>query len=108
LVQLQKDSAELKKAGVRVVGISYDSVDALKKFADRNKITFPLLSDEGSKTITAYGILNKEARGIARGVPYPGTYLLDRKGVVRAKLFKEGYRVRHTTEELIKATKAIK
>jgi peroxiredoxin len=107
LVQLQKDSAELKKAGIRVVGISYDSVAALQKFADANKLTFPLLSDAGSKTITAYGILNKEAPKYAKGVPYPGTYLLDKKGVVRAKLFKEGYRVRHTTEELLKAAKGI-
>ncbi len=84
-------------------------MDVLAKFAGQRKITFPLLSDPGSKTITAYGLLNQEAKGTRiAGVPYPGTYLLDKDGIIRAKLFREGYRERHSTEELIKAAEAIK
>jgi peroxiredoxin len=41
-------------------------------------------------------------------VPNPGTFILDREGVIRAKLFLEGYRERHTTEALIEAAKTIK
>jgi hypothetical protein len=41
-------------------------------------------------------------------VPYPGTFLIDKDGVIRAKLFLDGYRERHATEELIKAAEAIK
>jgi peroxiredoxin len=67
-----------------------------------------LLSDAGSKTIAAYGLLNKEAKGRAEGIPYPGTLVIDQKGVIRAKLFLDGYRERHTTEALIKAAKGIK
>lgn len=40
------------------------------------------------------------------GVPHPGTYLLDKDGVVRAKLFLEKYQERHSTEALIEAAKA--
>jgi peroxiredoxin len=80
----------------------------LGKFADKHKITFPLLSDSGSKTISAYGLLNKEAKGKTEGIPYPGTILLDKDGVIRAKLFLEGYKERSSTDDLIKAAQAIK
>jgi peroxiredoxin len=66
-----------------------------------------LLSDTGSKTITAYGLLNKEAKGRTVGIPHPATIILDREGVIRAKLALEGYRARHTTKDLIKAAKEI-
>jgi len=81
----------------------------LAKFADKHKITFPLLSDPDSKTISAYGLLNKEAKGSkVEGIPYPGTMLLDKDDVIRAKLFLEGVKERHSTDDLIKAAKSIK
>jgi peroxiredoxin len=67
-----------------------------------------LLSDPGSKTIEAYHIRNESAKGKAEGVPNPGTFILDQAGVIRAKLFLEGYRDRHTTDALIEAAKAVK
>lgn len=64
-------------------------------------IGFPLLSDDGSKTIRAYGLHFK------MGLPHPGTILIDKQGVVRGKLFLEGYRQRHSTEQLLQAAKAL-
>ena len=90
------------------MAVSYDPVDALAKFAGKRNITFPLLSDPESKTIVAYGLLNKEAKGKTEGIPYPGTFLIDKDGIIRAKLFLDGYRQRHSTEELLKAAEAIK
>jgi peroxiredoxin len=105
---LQRDLQSIEDAGVQTVGISYDSPAALKKFSDQAKITFPLLSDPGSKTIDAYHIRNEVARGKQVGVPEPGTFILDQNGVIRAKLFLEGFRERHSTAELVKAAKAVK
>jgi peroxiredoxin len=107
-VQLQADLNKIQATGTDVVAISYDSPDVLTKFADKHHITFPLLSDPGSKTITAYGLLNKEAKGKALGVPYPGTFVIDRDGIIRAKLFVKSFRERHSTEDLLKAAEAIK
>jgi peroxiredoxin len=107
LVQLQADLEKIKAAGIQVVGVSYDSVAVLKKFSYEHKISFPLLSDPGSKTIDAYHIRNEAAKGKAEGVPNPGTFIVDKSGVIRAKLFLEGYRTRHTTDELIRAAKAV-
>ena len=99
---------------MQVVGVSYDSPDVLKKFAKARKISFPLLSDPESKMIVSYSLKNKETVGKSYGkinldgVPYPGTVLVDQKGIVRAKLFVEGYRDRHSVDELIAAAKELK
>ena len=97
-----------------MLGVSYDSVEVLNGFADKQKITFPLLSDPESKTIIAYALKNKETAGKKfgkvdlDGVPYPGTYLLDKDGIVRAKLFVDGYKERHSVDELVKAAEGLK
>jgi peroxiredoxin len=111
---LQKNLKAIEAAGVNLVGISYDSVEVLKGFADRQKITFPLLSDPESQTIIAYSLKNKEMVGKkfgkinVEGIPYPGTLLVDRDGIIRAKLFVDGYRERHSVDDLLKAAATLK
>jgi peroxiredoxin len=111
---LQKDLKKIEDSGVKVVGVSYDSVEVLKGFADKQKITFPLLSDPDSKVIAAYALKNKETAGKKfgtvdlDGVPYPGTLLIDRDGVIRAKLFVDGYKDRHSIDDLVKAAEGLK
>jgi DsbC/DsbD-like thiol-disulfide interchange protein len=85
-----------------LAAISYDSVAILKSFADRTGIAFPLLSDPDSKIIRAYGILNETApKGQFYGIPYPGTYILDPKGVVVEKYFEEDYSQRYTASDIL-------
>jgi peroxiredoxin Q/BCP len=111
---LQENLEKIEDLGIQVVGISYDSVDVLKQFATKRKISFPLLSDPNSKAIIDYSLKNKETVGKSfgkvnlDGVPYPGTVLVDRKGIIRAKLFVDGYRDRHSIEELLKAAASLK
>ncbi|VTT99551.1 alkyl hydroperoxide reductase thiol specific antioxidant mal allergen : Uncharacterized protein OS=Hyphomonas sp. L-53-1-40 GN=L53_08670 PE=4 SV=1: AhpC-TSA [Gemmataceae bacterium] len=108
LVQLQKDVKKLEDAGVTVIGISYDPVDVLAKFAENQKIMFPLLSDPESKTIKAFGVLNADAKGKTEGIPHPGTMIIDRDGVIRAKLFFEGYKERSGADAIVKAAADVK
>ena len=105
---MQSNLSEIEKAGVQVVAISYESVDILKKFASKRKITFPLLSDKDSKVIDAYKVRNEKANSRIEGVPHPGTVLIDKEGVVRAKLGHEGYKARHASKELVEAAKKLK
>ena len=44
-----------------MAAISYDTEEVLTEFSEKNGITFPLLSDDDSKVITDYGILNTVA-----------------------------------------------
>lgn len=90
-----------------MVVVSYDSAETIKRVARRRGVTFLLLSDPGSKTIKAFGILNKEATGRAKGVPYPGIFILDREGTIRAKLFLPGYKERYKSTDIIQALKRI-
>jgi len=104
---LHKDKKALKKAKVNIVGISYDPVEVLKRFADRGEIDYPMLYDEGSKLIDAFGIRNEAMDGKTfgkndlTGVPHPGTYVLSDEGVILGKLFLERYQDRHSTEAII-------
>jgi peroxiredoxin len=45
--------------GLRLVAISYDSPDTLRKFADSRGIAFPLISDSGSAIIKRYWLFNE-------------------------------------------------
>ncbi len=100
-MQLRDELGAIEAAGLQVVGISYDSVEVLKRFSDAAEIPFPLLSDEGSRTIKAFGIHYKE------GLPYPGTIIVDSKGTIRAKIFREGYRDRHSVDELLSSAQSL-
>ena len=90
---------------MQVVGISYDGTATLARFTDKAKLTFPLLSDPNAATIDAYHIRNEEADKDkrSRGVPHPGTFLIDQSGVIRAKLGYKGYRERHKCSALLEA-----
>ena len=102
-MQLQRSLPDIQRAGLGLVAVSYDSTATLRTFADKHAITFPMLSDEGSKTITAWGILNREATGRTAGIPYPGTYVLDPKGVIISRNFEEAYQERDSAASIVAA-----
>ncbi len=57
-MELQEQLEELQAQGLSVAAISYDTEVVLTEFSEKRGITFPLLSDDDSQTITDYGILN--------------------------------------------------
>ena len=91
----------MKRDGYGVVAISYDSAETLKGFADKHGITFPLLSDAGSATITAWGILNKEATGRTAGIPHPGTFMVNRGGKIVSRTFEQPYQERRSATSIL-------
>jgi hypothetical protein len=103
LVELEQNLARIRKAGLGLAAISYDSVAILKNFADRRKITFPLLSDPESKIIRAFGILNEEVKpgAVPYGIPRPGTFIVDRQGKIVSKYFEEDYRERVSISDIL-------
>ncbi len=101
LIQLQAAKARFEKAGLKLAGISYDSVAILKYFSDRRKIDFPLLSDPDSKIIREYDVLNSEAVGPNQGMARPGYFFIDPSGVIREKFFEAKYRERMTGNDVL-------
>jgi hypothetical protein len=101
-VELEQTLPALKQRGLGLAAISYDSPAILKNFADRRTITFPLLSDPESKIIREFGLLNESVpKGMFYGIPYPGTFVLDSKGVVVAKYFEDDYVERFTASDIL-------
>ena len=102
-MELQGRVQELKKQGIGVIAVSSDPVETLKKFADSRGITFPIVSDAGSAIIKRYGLLNHTIDPNTRfyGVPHPGTFMLDQKGIVRARYFEDAYQERSTVNSIL-------
>jgi peroxiredoxin len=102
-VELQSRLGELKAQGLGLAVITYDSPAILADFSRRRGITFPLLSDAGSQTIKAYGILNTTvAAGTSNyGIPFPGTFLIDRTGKVTSRFFEAAYEERNTVSTIM-------
>ncbi|SVA46650.1 uncharacterized protein METZ01_LOCUS99504 [marine metagenome] len=88
---------------IRVYGVSYDSEEQLRTFADGHDVTYDLLSDPDSAVIRKFGILNTlitpddPEQGAGRsyyGLPFPGVYVTDATGVVTEKFFHRYYGTR--------------
>ena len=75
--------AEYRAAGARVIGVSPDTVEAEKKFADKFDLDFTLLADADHSVAEAYGawgeksMYGKKYMGILRSA-----FLIDEKGKV--------------------------
>ena len=107
LQALQASLKDIEATGVQLVSVSYDSPATLAAAATKLGVTFPMLSDTGSKIIDAYGIRNKEATGRGVGIPHPVVFILDQQGVIRVKLMRDGYRDRPESSEIIAGVKSI-
>ena len=95
-MELEQNRERIRKRGLGLAAISYDSAAVLRSFAERKHITFRLLSDVESKVIREFGILNDTVKPgtMTFGIPYPGTYVVDANGVVVSKYFEDDYRER--------------
>lgn len=113
-MELQESLPEYERHGIAVFAISYDSVDVLGAFAEKYGIRYPLLADEGSVVIQRLGLLNDRVqehhafygvpmRDDVYGVPYPGSFVLDERGVVVERRFADSYRVRETAVGVLEA-----
>jgi peroxiredoxin Q/BCP len=77
-------SNEFEALDTVILGVSRDGLDAHRKFSDKCRLSFLLLSDPDGVVARAYGVFGKksfmgrEFLGIHRT-----TFVIDRKGIVR-------------------------
>lgn len=100
-MELQNARQRFESQGLQLAAISYDSPAILKDFADRHKIEFSLLADPHSEVIRSFNVLNAEAKGMTKGMAYPGFFYIDSSGVVREKYFEAKYTNRFTGNNVI-------
>jgi len=58
----------LQRAGIQVIGVSVDSVDTQKGFAEKCGVSFPLIADQDKSISTLYGALG--LLGVAKRVTF--------------------------------------
>lgn len=75
---------EMQKRGIVVLGVSNDSMESHKKFAEKYGLSFPLLADVDTTVSQLYGVYGeknlygRKYMGISRE-----TFLIDKEGIVR-------------------------
>ncbi len=93
LMDLNSGVAELEKRGYRLAGISYEPPAVDAEFIQKRGLKYPLLSDPKSEIIDRYKLRDPQYKQGSRayGVPQPVIFILDRDGVVKAKLYEDTY-----------------
>jgi len=94
------NTIEFQKRGAVIVGVSKDSVASHKKFAEKYRLSFPLLSDEKLEVIKAYNawgekkFMGRTFAGVLRN-----TYLINRNGEI-VKIYEKVNPLVHADEIL--------
>jgi peroxiredoxin len=102
LTEFQDENSFFSALGFQVIAISTDTPDSLKPAAQRNQLSFPLLSDRNLSLSSAFGIAFKAPKDLAdnyakkgitlanipgeagsSGLLVPTVFILDNYGVVR-------------------------
>ena len=103
MIDLNTGVAAMEKRGYKLAGISYDKPEVLKTFIERRMLTYTLLSDPKSGVIDRYKLRDPQypPGNFAYGVPRPIIFILDRNGVIKAKLYEDTYTKRPPTPLVI-------
>lgn len=110
LIAMNEDAAApLAQRGYSLVGLSYDDVPVLAKFAAERKVAWPLLSDPQSKVIDGWQLRDPAypPGNRAHGVPRPAIYVINAKGIIRARLMEDDYRKRPPASAVLAAVDAL-
>src|SRR3954470_24708111 len=86
---------EFTDAGAEVIGISSDSEASHKKFAEKHRLPFTLLSDKGASVRAAYGI--PATFGL---LPGRVTFVIDKEGVIKLAFNSQINATKHVSESL--------
>lgn len=94
--ELRNSESKLKDAEIVILGISADPVKSLKKFEEKEKLNFTLLSDPDHKVIEAYGswgpksFMGRNFDGILRQ-----SFLIDTEGKIVHVMHKVNTKTHH-------------
>jgi thioredoxin-dependent peroxiredoxin len=96
-----RDQYEIfREADAVIIGISSDDVESHKRFAEKYRLTYTLLSDEGNKVRKLFGVPSNLFGLIGGRV----TYVVNKQGIV-VHLFNSQFHAEKHIEESIKALK---
>jgi peroxiredoxin Q/BCP len=94
------NEGDLTKAGAVILGVSTDPLESHEKFREKNKLNFPLLSDQTADVAKMYGVwkeknvYGRRTWGVARA-----TYWIGPEGRIRT-IYKKVDPINHVPEIL--------
>lgn len=120
LIELNAALPELAKRGYTLVSVTTDTPEKLDKFvkmqavraadpkSGAKPISFTMLADPDKKIIDAFNLRDPSFPPGNRihGVPTPALFIVKANGAIAGKLGDANYRVRPSTDELLKAIDA--
>jgi peroxiredoxin Q/BCP len=80
--EIRDDIFAFRRANAAVLGVSVDSVDSKKGFAEENNLPFPVLADAGKQVTKAYGALTSYPQFKLFDIARRDTYIIDPQGRV--------------------------
>jgi peroxiredoxin len=123
LYKLQSIESDLYRLGYQILAITPDNVVQLKQMADRNQLTYTLLSDRSMKLTQDFGLayrvgpdmmmaLRKYGHDLdsATGnnlhlLPVPAAYVVNHQGKISYVYYNANFQKRANPEELLRAAK---
>jgi peroxiredoxin len=119
LESYQAHLAEIHAKGAELVAVSPQTPDATVSTAEKDALTFPVLSDVGNKVARTYGLVFKVPDGViqiythfgvdldkrngdaSHELPMPATYIIDRDGTIKLSYVQADYKNRLPVEALL-------
>ena len=126
LCVLQQALPEFKSHGARLIAISPQLPDESMSTAEKNELSFPVLSDVGNKVAREFGLvftLSEQLRPLYESfnidlpatngdksfeLPIPATFIIDSDGVVKGAFVNADYKQRMDLSDIINVLKEIK
>jgi peroxiredoxin Q/BCP len=84
-----------KVSNAEVIGISAQSVESHKSFANHHNLQYVLLSDADNKVRKLFGV------SATLGIPGRVTYVIDKKGIVKHVFSSQLHFIKHAKEALL-------
>lgn len=114
LAGIQSIQTNLVKLGYQIIAISTDSPRNLSKSAEKNQLTYTLLSDADLAVSKKFGLAfeapvaysktletGSDGKNVNKLLPVPSVFILDKKGVIQFEYINPDYRQRISPELMI-------
>lgn len=100
---LRDGYAELRAAGLEVIGVSVDDEKSHRKFIEKNALPFPLIADTDKKLVEQFGVWGeKKMYGRTYFGTFRTTFIIDETGKVSDIITPKQIKVKEHAAQLLK------
>ena len=123
---LEDSLSLINAAGAHVIAITPEDYQGVEMTREKTEASFQIIPDQGHKIMDMYQVSYKLGRMMTLGMsmmgikireinasgdrvlPVPATYVIDERGIIRARHFNEDYRYRMPIKDIIDAVEYVK